>query len=467
MTRTPLKLPEDIESERALLATLCAAGTLDPGSENLDAHHAALGVNPEQLVHPAHNAVLAALQALYRDGQPVDSLSLKAKLEAMGTLARVGGYPGLIEILGGEEVGRPSRLVDRLLDLWRQREVMKAGHHAMTEAANAMNPVQDVISTLASRLSALAAGSIGPKIRKASTLVDRIVAGEAFRDLSIGAKLVWTGLECFDEALECSPGHVVMVGARPGVGKSALAIQIAWVTANHGGRPFLISLEMDDGEVDARLASWQSREGYRVFRDARWSDASAHALMEASPVMDQISVWCHGSQVPWSTVEAAIRDAVRLNGATSVIIDHVLLIQKPELGKGSNDAACWLFLSRSIKKLAGELGICIVPLCQLNRQGAEGEPKLSDFRDSGGWEEDAVAVLMIWQVDAQAAEEMLEVRDLWIKQAKNRSGPSGWKKKVEFRGATNHFDIEVHETDSPCAAISRPVPQAGFWNPQA
>ena len=461
-----LNLPVDIESERSLIATLAAAGTLDPDSGNLDARVAVLAIKPEQMHSPQHQAILAAIQALYAGLEPIDSLSLKAKLESMGTLNRAGGYTALVELLNSEEVGRPSKVVERLLDLWRQREVMKASHNAMTRAADLMIPIQEVISALASRLSALAVGFIGPKIRKATSLLDRIVAGEAFRDLTLGAKLVWTGLGCFDDVLECSPGHVVMIGARPGVGKSALAIQTAWVTAKHGGKPFLISLEMDDGEVDSRLASWETREGYRLFRDARWSVAAADALVAATPTLDRIPVWCHSSQVPWATVEAAIRDAVRLHGATSVIIDHVLLIQKPDLGKGSNDAACWLMLSRWIKKLAGELGICIVPLCQLNRQGAEGEPKLSDFRDSGGWEEDAVAVMMIWQADATASEEVLEVRDLFIKLAKNRSGASGWKKKTQFYGATNHFVIPVNETDGPCAATSRPGDPGGFWSPQ-
>jgi len=457
-----LKLPEDIDAEQCLIATLGAPGTLDPGTENADALQAILAIRPEQIVHPVYSAILAAILDIYGKAEPVNCFSLKSSLERQGTLGRVGGYSGLMESLSAEEVGRPTKLVARLLDLWRQRQVLRVCHEAMLGAADPMQPVQGVISTLSGKLSALAAGSGGAKIRKGSTLVDRIAAGEAFRDSTIAAKLVWFGIHAFDEVLECSPGHVVMIGARPGVGKSALGIQVFWQTVLNGGSPFLVSLEMDDGEVDSRIAAWRTLEGYRHFRDGSWTDNAANVLMDSVPELDRTTIWCHTSGVPWATVEAAIREAVRVNGCTSVILDHVLLIEKPNLGKGSNDAACWLWLSRQIKKLAGELRICIVPLCQLNRQGAEGEPKLSDFRDSGGWEEDAVAVLMVWQVDATAADELVEARDLFVKVAKNRSGASGWKRKVEFRGATNRFAIVEQHTTASDSPTGQPC-ASSFW----
>jgi len=462
-----LRLPEDPESERALLSTLGAAGTLDPGTDNLDAIRAVLAILPEQMAVPAHRSILQAIQALYHAGEPLGSLSIRAKLESLGALGRVGGYSGLVEILGAEEVGMPSRVVARLLDLWRQRQVILLSGKASELAATPTEPIQEVISRLAGLLSILAAGSsTSAKIRKGSAMVDRIVAGEAFRDQDFGEKLCWFGLEAFDGALECSPGHVVMIGARPGVGKSALAIQAFMTTARNGGRPFLVSLEMDDGEIDSRLASWQSGEGYKAFRSGHWTDVSARSIIGAAEVLDHTSIWCHTSGVPWPTVEAAIRDAVRINGATCVIIDHILLVEKPNLGKGSNDAACWTSLSRSIKKLAGELKICIVPLCQLNRQGAEGEPKLSDFRDSGGWEEDAVAVIMLWQKDANASEEVVETRAIYGKFAKNRSGSSGWKRELAFQGACNRFNEVVHNTEeSECVPPGVPT-RSAFWGNQ-
>jgi replicative DNA helicase len=131
-----------------------------------------------------------------------------------------------------------------------------------------------------------------------------------------------------------------------------------------------------------------------------------------------------------------------------VWIDHVLLIAKPSMGRNANDAASWSVLSRGIKRLAQELRICIINLIQLNRQGAEGEPRLQDLKESGAWEEDANAVWMLWPKESMAQDTMAERKGVWVKAAKNRSGPSGWKRELQFHGATNRF-LEVEHTTEP------------------
>jgi replicative DNA helicase len=433
-------LPEDIEAERSLIATLGAAGALDPGSQYLDAHRAVLGIQPHHLVHPAHRAILGAIQALYGAAADIDPLALKATLERQGTLGKVGGYPSLVEILGGEEVRRPSVLVDRLVDLWRARQVIRLGQDAQQQAQGQGRDVQALISDLQARLTELNAGHASKGIRKASDLVDRVQAREAFRDANeAGGKRVWFGLPAIDESVEAAPRHVVMVAARPGVGKSAMAIQGLWKTASQGHASLLISLEMDEYEVEARLASWKTSEGHRRFRAGTYSDASVFNLSRETETLDRIHHWIHPSNVPWPTVEATIRDAVRLHRVTSVWIDHVLLVQKPNLARGANDAACWTAISRAIKRLAQELGICIVTLCQLNRSGDGGEPKLSDLKETGGWEEDANAVVMLWPKEAKASEGFQESVAVMAKVAKNRSGAGGWKRELEFRGACSQF----------------------------
>jgi len=451
----PIIVPEDIEAEKTLLATLGAAGILDPGSDNADAHHAVLAMQPEYFSHPVNKAVCNAIKALYADAADINSLSIKATLEAQGTLGRVGGFSGVIEILGGEDVARPMVLVERLANLWRGRELIKLGAEAIRRAQDFADPVGDAISSLATQLSNLSSGASAIKIRRGTVLMDRIVSGEAFRCATAGGKLAHFGVPRMDDAVEAAAGHVITVGARPGVGKSALAVQGVWRTAQMGGHPFLISLEMDEDEIDARMAAWQTLEGYKVFRAGAWKDSSVTSICAQADTLDRITTWCHPSGVSWSMVEAAIRDAVRVHGATSVWIDHVLLIAKPILGKGVNDAACWTHLSRSIKKLAQELRICIIPLIQLNRQGAEGEPKLSDLKESGAWEEDANAVWMLWDKEQAAQEEQAESKVVYVKSAKNRSGPSGWKQELEFRGAFNRLRQIERETESDGQAHSR------------
>jgi len=185
---------------------------------------------------------------------------------------------------------------------------------AQEQAQGQGRDVQALISDLQGRLTELNSGAASKGIRKASDLVDRVQAREAFRDASeVGGKRVWFGLPAIDDSVEASPRHVVMVAARPGVGKSAMAIQGLWKTAAQGHSSLLISLEMDEYEVEARLASWKTSEGHRRFRAGTYSDASVFNLSRETETLDRIHHWIHPSNVPWPTVEATIRDAVRLH----------------------------------------------------------------------------------------------------------------------------------------------------------
>ena len=111
----PERLPEDTDAERSLLATLCA-----PGAEPMAAD-IAFALEVEDFVHPAHRAVFKALRALLEARLEVNALTLKDVLDQEGALNAVGGYPGLVELLSAEEVGRPQALADLLRRKHRQR----------------------------------------------------------------------------------------------------------------------------------------------------------------------------------------------------------------------------------------------------------------------------------------------------------------------------------------------------------
>ena len=106
----PERLPEDIDCERSFLATCCA-----PGAGYVAADAVGL-LLPEDFVHPAHKAIFVALVAVMGRQEEVNSLSLKVQLEVDGTLNRVGGFPGLVEVLAGEDVERPQILANVILE---------------------------------------------------------------------------------------------------------------------------------------------------------------------------------------------------------------------------------------------------------------------------------------------------------------------------------------------------------------
>lgn len=434
------RLPEDIEAEAAVLATLAGPGSLAPGSADPNCTEALLMLQPEHLMVPAHRLVLQALKALYARAEEVDALSLKAELEDRGHLSRVGGYAGLVEILSANELGRPQILAARLVDLWRKRELVRIGSETAREGASFESEVGEVLAKAQEALSALLARGRRTQATSALSILDRIQSGEAFRRAGeAGAKLAWLGFPEIDREIEAAPGHIVIVGARPGCGKTALALQALAISAKQGVPGLMLSLELDEDEVDARLAAWITGEGQRDFRAGTWSDAASLDLLREQERLSLIHKLTLRAGTPLDQVEAGIRDAVRAHGVRLVALDYFTLVQKPATSRGGTDASAWAFLSQRLRGLAQELRFCLLLVCQLNREGDGGEPSLRDLRETGQLEQDANAVVFLYPQDPKAMDKPEPNKRVMLKLAKCRSGASGWKRALDFHGPSGRM----------------------------
>ena len=438
----PDRLPEDLEAERALVATLAFPGAYEGRYSSPDTHEALLQCRPEYFVKPQHRLVFEAIRRLYDTGAEINAITIRGDLERAGTFGVFGefGFATLLEMLGGDEVSKPSVLVGILREKYGYRELIKLGWALVDAAKTQAMPLAETVSAHADAINALDRGEGDAPSEAASGYIDRMIAGEAFRPPSEhGGKLAHFGLSAFDGAIEAAPGHVIIVAARPGVGKSALAIQTQWQTAFHGIPSLLISLEMDRGALHKRYAAWQSCHPQGFYKAGAYKpdDIDEAEMSRAEADAMRFSVRPQGT--PWAHIEAIIRNEVRRHGVKVVLIDHLLLLQKPNLGKNANDAACWTAISRNVKRLAQTLGICFVNLCQLNRAGEGIEPGMMNMKETGGWEEDADAVILLWPKEAKAMETVSDERAVMAKAAKVRSGPSGWKRELSFNGATCRF----------------------------
>lgn len=426
-------LPTDHDAELCLIATIGGEGELTPGAGYPYSHQALLAMDSRAFSDPRLRYIFDAIKAIYSRSEEVSMLVIKSELERTGKLDLVGGRVTLIELLGTEPTTRPDTLAGIVMERWNQRRLMRLADK-MIESAELLTPADEIASRLQSSLAEVFSSGTNADVRQASMMLDYLHEGRPFRDTTHAEKQAWLGLDAIDEALEAAPGHVIIVSARPGIGKTALAVQGACISAHHGGRPLVISLEMDHDEVFSRIAARLSGASAKIYRKGTWGQAESNNLSSQQAVMDRIGVWSHPSGVEWSRVEAVIRDQVRRNQVDSVWIDYFTLIRKPT-GKG-NDAALWGEVSSSIKRVAQELGITVVLLSQLNRDGDAVEPKLSDLRETGQLEQDANAVVMLWPKDAKAMESAAETKFIFAKLAKNRSGQAGWRCEIGFNGAT-------------------------------
>jgi len=215
----PERLPEDIDAERSFLATCCA-----PGAEMLAAE-VVFTLAEEDFVHPGHRAVFRALRRLLEAQVEVNALTLKDALDQEDNLNRVGGYPGLVELLAGEDVGRPQVLADVIRRKARLRRLVHLGAQLVRQAAGEDEAPEILVDQTAQELFLLAQGDA--KARGLLSL--SAVADEAMDRLQerLEGRLspgIRVGFSRFDELTQgFQPGNLIVLAARPGVGKTALA----------------------------------------------------------------------------------------------------------------------------------------------------------------------------------------------------------------------------------------------------
>jgi replicative DNA helicase len=245
-----------------------------------------------------------------------------------------------------------------------------------------------------------------------------------------------TGIALLDEIIGgWQNSDLVIVAARPSVGKTALALSSAkTAAAKHGKRVLIYSLEMSSQSIGTRLLAAYSGVGVQAIlrgriQGADWIRLAAglRKLMLADIVIDDTPT------ITPIELRSRARQLAQQKKVDLIIVDYLQLMSSDRATKDANRVIEVAEISRSLKSLARELDVPVVALSQLNRSSEhreDGEPRLSDLRDSGAIEQDADIVLMLWRPSDHAVR---------LKVAKHRNGPTGevdldWKKEtVEFR----------------------------------
>ena len=427
----PERLPEDVDAERSFLATCCAPGAGLAGSE------AVFSLSEEDFVHPVHRAVFRALRTLIEAQVEVSSLTLKDALDQDDSLNRVGGYPGLVELLSAEDVERPKVLADLIRRKSRLRQLVHLGAQLVRQAAEEDEPPETLVEQTAQSLFQLAQGDA----RTRGLLTIKSVAEDAMGRLSerMEGRLspgVRVGFNRFDELTQgFQPGNLIVLAARPGVGKTALALN--WIhraAESRDGRPghcgAFFSLEMSYEEVFLRLLSAQSETNMKDLQSGRAADKMDHVL-RSRDVLTKLPLYiCDQASITVPLIQNMIRKQGSQNNRPIdfVIIDYLQLLSSPESSRGAkqNEAVRIGEISRGLKLMAKDFNIPVVVLSQLNREVEHrtgGRPQLSDLRDSGAIEQDADMVAFIHRKTATSAADVPD-NSAELIVAKHRNGPT-------------------------------------------
>ncbi|MES1924709.1 DnaB-like helicase C-terminal domain-containing protein [Salinisphaera sp. T31B1] len=395
-------------------------------------------VQPEDFRYAPHREIFAYALKLHARGEPVDLVTLGNAVRQAGHTRLLGEIA--IDVPGAANVEAYARVV---ADWSRRRAVVSACQKAIDTAGRTESG--ELAADLASRLEAASERTIGESLNWHGVITRMVEEVEQAANVDDdGVTGVRTGIPMIDGALGglCRQ-RLIVLAARPSIGKTALANQIAVNAARDGVPGGICSLEMGEAELGARAMAYHCRANFTRLLRGRGDalDAMVRGMRQGDPKTWPLHL--DTSTYSLAGIEARITSWKRNHDIRFAIVDHIGLIEV-EGNVSTYDRVS--LVSRRLKKLAKRLDIAIIAVAQLNRalEKERRKPTLADLRDSGNIEQD-IDVGVFLHVDPDDLEQ--QPTRVHIGVLKNRTGRRGWAKPLMFDGACQRFFEPTHYDD--------------------
>jgi replicative DNA helicase len=386
-------------------------------------------LQPDDFYRSANAKIFEALRDLYARGEPVDIVTAVEMLKRQGILDDVGGHLYLRDLV--DQVPTPAsaahyaRIVSETALL---RRLIGAAADIMDMAYSAPTRPETVADEAEQRIYDVARREGPDEVAVLRDLVDQAMVDlENIQNRESAYTGLPSGFRDLDDTMSgLQPANLIIIAARPGIGKSSLATNIARNVAVSGHSVALFSLEMSRYEIGMRLLCSEARVPWDRIRNKRVVAEDWTRIVQAAETLHD---------APLSIVDAGNVNIVDIRakarrmrsgrpGLDLIIVDYLQLMTSATTKRPDNRQQEVAEISRSLKLLAKELHIPVIALSQLNRNPearADKRPQLSDLRESGSLEQDSDVVMFIHRDDADPAKKNLA--DLII--AKHRNGPTG------------------------------------------
>lgn len=443
-------MPQDLEAESSVLSAMMIS------AEALQ--ECLIGLTPDDFFHPSNRIVFMAMREMFDKNLPIDAISLADQLRTQGDLDRIGGRSFLLG-LGNNSLALVGwrRHIEMLHRDTTLRKMIQASAQISALAFDAPEDTKEVVD----RAEKLLLDVTNRDVRQSEQSLEEIM-GELYEELEeqsmAGEKTlgVQTGFPKIDECLlGLRPGQMIVLGARPGVGKTSFALNLATNAAYHGASVAFFSLEMSKAEIAQRLLAAEARIGLQEIRSARIRDDQWPQILEAVNQLSQLDIVI--DDTPGTTVtevRAKARRMLRGKKLGIVVLDYLQLVSPPQGGHRADSRATEVGeMSRGIKIMAKDLGVPVVALSQLNRtvENRTGKrPQLSDLRESGSIEQDADIVCFLdrsMNEEEAAREDRPAVGETTFIIAKNRSGSLADVPLTFLASSTKFVEIDNHYED--------------------
>ena len=419
------KPPQALDVEESVLGAMM----LEPSSVD----QALEGLEPECFYDPRHRSVFEAMLELVKNHVPVDIVTVTSKLREKGELEIVGGASTLAGFT--EKVGSAANLEYYIRILKQkaiQRDLITASYQILKDSFDDSIVVDELIDKSESRIYDATRSIARREVQDIGSILKYVVNDIEEKQKNTGLGGVPSGYPSIDRVTNgWQPSDLVIIAARPSVGKTAFALNIARNAAVDHHMPVAVfSLEMSCAQLAKRLVvsetglSGDKIKGSIKLEDYEWEQLEYRIrdLSRAPLYIDDTP------SLPVMEFRTKAKNLVKNKGVRLIVVDYLQLMQAPDQGKGGLREQEVAYISRTLKATAKELNVPILALSQLSRnavqrQGSGGKPVLSDLRESGSIEQDADMVIFIHRPDYLGLSENPEDKEkTQIIIAKHRNG---------------------------------------------
>jgi replicative DNA helicase len=414
--------PSSLEAEESVLG----AALIDRDACNLLMDRLA----SDDFYKPAHQAIYESMQQLFDANQPVDAITVSDALRKAAELDKVGGVAYLTELTG--KVATASN-VDYYADIVEDNSVRRkllrvgseVGRLAYEDAiiAEVLDRAEQAVYNVAERRIGEGLTPVKPLLKTTLEKIEELGAVDS------DVTGLPTGFKDLDRKLAgLHPANLVVIAARPSMGKSSLATNIALNIARHNHTVAIFTLEMAREEVVQRLLCSVGRIDSQKLRTGQLAESHWQRVARAAGELFEAPVYIDDSSALTVTdIRAKCRRLKRQHGLDLVVVDYLQLMHGSSR-RSENRQQEIADISRGLKNLARELHLPIIAVSQLNRaleQRTDKRPMLGDLRESGAIEQDADVVLFIYRDEYYHPENPENKGIAEVNVAKHRAGATG------------------------------------------
>ncbi len=437
--------PYSIEAEQACLGAMIFAPNLVPQIMEV--------LSEEDFFDEKHRIIFRAIYELFDSNQTVDAVTIAERLQAVNKLAQAGGQEYIARLYDSSfSISNAMAYVNIIINRSILRSLINASRKIIDLVYEGD---MDNVEKICDESEKLIFDVTHRRLRTSYKLLNEIMA-EALTGIS---KLkehshvytgVPTGFTDFDDKTSgLQKGDLIVIAARPSMGKTAFALSIARNVASSTNAVLIFSLEMSFQELALRMISAESRIDMQNIRKGNINSSQWGAIVDGAGRLSHLKILVDDTPaISLNEIRAKARRVKKQYNLSLIIIDHLQLVTTSDSNKlVINRNAEISYISRSLKALAKELDIPIIVLSQLSREVEKRQDKrpiLSDLRESGAIEQDADIVAFLYRDAYYNKEINNNVTELIIQ--KQRNGPTGTVELAFLSNIVKFENLERHRT---------------------